>query len=134
MLHCTIDSCRLGMIRVSTSIHETSLVYDAANVIKQSLHVNLLPFSAPKPECTTDPECPLNLACIQERCQDPCFTTVCGTNAECRVNNHRAVCICRTGYIGDPYTICEERKLQLIFFKMKFIIFSRALFHDCLFF
>jgi len=67
-------------------------------------------FPAPKPECTSDPECPTNLACIQERCQNPCFTTVCGTNAECNVNNHRAVCICRAGYIGDPYTICEERK------------------------
>ena len=68
-------------------------------------------FSAPKPECTSDPECPAHLACIQEKCQDPCFSTVCGLNADCRASNHRAICVCRTGFIGDPYTICEERKL-----------------------
>ena len=67
-------------------------------------------FSAPQPECTSDPECPTHLACIQEKCQDPCFSTVCGQNAECRANNHRAICVCRTGFIGDPYTVCEERK------------------------
>lgn len=71
--------------------------------------------TAPKPECTSDPECPSHLACIQEKCQDPCFSTICGVNAECRANNHRALCICRTGYVGDPYTICEERKyLELV--------------------
>lgn len=66
--------------------------------------------SAPKPECTSDPECPSHLACIQEKCQDPCFSTVCGLNAECRASNHRALCVCRTGFTGDPYTVCEERK------------------------
>jgi len=70
-------------------------------------------FSAPKPECTSDPECPAHLACIQEKCQDPCFSTVCGLNADCRASNHRAICVCRTGFIGDPYTICEERKFNL---------------------
>ena len=68
-------------------------------------------FAAPRPECTTDPECPDHLACIQEKCQNPCFTTTCGVNAECRVTRHRATCYCRPGYEGDPYRICEERKL-----------------------
>jgi len=75
-----------------------------------NLHENNCIFSAPRPECTSDPECPIHLACIQEKCQDPCFTAKCGVNAECKVNNHRAVCVCRVGYIGDPYSICEERK------------------------
>lgn len=66
-------------------------------------------FSA-KPECTTDPECPDHLACITEKCQNPCFTSTCGVNAECRVIKHRATCICNRGYVGDPYRICEERK------------------------
>ena len=65
---------------------------------------------APRPECTTDPECPDHLACIQEKCQNPCFTTTCGINAECRVTRHRAICYCKPGYEGDPYRICEERK------------------------
>ena len=67
-------------------------------------------FSAPRPECTTDPECPDHLACIREKCQNPCFTTTCGVNAECRVTRHRAICYCKQGYEGDPYRICEERK------------------------
>jgi len=69
-------------------------------------------FSAPKPECTSDPECPIHLACIQEKCQDPCFTAKCGINADCKASNHRAVCVCRVGYVGDPYNICEERKIS----------------------
>ena len=71
---------------------------------------------AARPECTSDPECPISLACIQEKCQDPCFTTTCGLNAQCTANNHRALCICKSGYVGDPYTICEERKYFILFF------------------
>ena len=67
-------------------------------------------FSAPKPECTSDPECPNHLACIQEKCQDPCYSHSCGRNAECKAKNHRAICICFPGYVGDPYSFCEERK------------------------
>ena len=74
--------------------------------------------TAPRPECTTDPECPQHLACIQEKCQDPCYTSTCGVNAECKAKNHRAICVCIYGFVGDPYTICEERKtLSNIFFK-----------------
>ena len=66
-----------------------------------------------KPECTSDPECPDHLACIREKCQNPCFTTTCGVNAECRVTRHRAICYCKQGYEGDPYRICEERKQHI---------------------
>ena len=72
-------------------------------------------FSAKRPECTTDPECPDHLACIREKCQNPCFTTTCGVNAECRVTRHRAICYCKAGYEGDPYRICEERKHLYIY-------------------
>ena len=75
--------------------------------MSQNMHES---FSAIKPECTTDPECPDHLACIREKCQNPCFTTTCGVNAECRVTKHRAVCVCNQGFVGDPYRICEERK------------------------
>ena len=68
--------------------------------------------SAPRPECTTDYECPKHLACIREKCQDPCQTHTCGINAECMVRNHRALCVCLSGFVGDPFTICEERKLE----------------------
>ena len=85
-----------------------------------------MPISAPRPECTTDPECPDHLACIQERCQDPCTTLACGINAQCSVNNHRATCTCRRGFIGDPFTVCRERKdyLKPIPSKYYFMTFS----------
>ena len=48
-----------------------------------------------RPECTIDQDCPSNLACIREKCRDPCQNS-CGTNAECRTINHRANCRCKT--------------------------------------
>ena len=76
-------------------------------MIKQSQHA----LSAPRPECTTDSECPDHLACIQEKCLDPCTTLACGINAQCSVKRHRAICACRRGFVGDPNTVCKERKI-----------------------
>lgn len=59
-----------------------------------------------RPECTINSECPSNLACTNERCVDPC-PGLCGTNARCTVINHNAVCFCKQGYIGDPFSGCE---------------------------
>jgi len=67
-------------------------------------------FPAPQPECTKDPECRLDKACIQQRCENPCTGLTCGINAECKVRNHRALCICKRGFEGNPQTICEERE------------------------
>ncbi len=69
-------------------------------------------FSAPEPECRTDPECLLHEACLQQTCQDPCKTLRCGRNAECKVKSHTAYCVCKLGYEGDPRTVCEERKYK----------------------
>ena len=80
-----------------------------------TLVYTIIYFTAPRPECTTDPECPDHLACIREKCQNPCFTTTCGVNAECRVTRHRAICYCKPGYEGDPYRICEERKQEYFY-------------------
>ena len=82
-------------------------------------------FSAPKPECTTDPECPDHLACVQEKCKDPCYSNSCGRNAKCKAKNHRAICVCIYGYVGDPYTLCEERKIN-VFCSFVFDIHSKS--------
>lgn len=58
-----------------------------------------------RPECTTDSECPNNLACKNERCVSPCE---CSPGAQCNVINHRAVCRCPPGYKGDGYTQCVK--------------------------
>lgn len=58
-----------------------------------------------RPECISNGECPNHLACINQKCKDPC-PGVCGTNAECRVVSHAPNCFCNAGYIGDPFIRC----------------------------
>lgn len=58
-----------------------------------------------RPECTSSSECPSELACVNQKCQDPC-PGVCGHLAECKVRNHVPLCSCQIGYTGDPFTRC----------------------------
>lgn len=58
-----------------------------------------------RPECTISSECPSNLACIREKCLDPCPGS-CGIAAQCNVFNHIPICTCLEGYTGDPFTSC----------------------------
>lgn len=66
-----------------------------------------------RPECVVSSECPLNKACISEKCVDPCPGT-CGQNARCNVVNHNPICSCSPGNTGDPFTGCIalDRKLS----------------------
>lgn len=67
-----------------------------------------------RPECSISAECPSNLACIQQRCSDPCVGA-CGSHTYCSVTNHNSVCQCEPGYTGDPFSICTEiRKCKLL--------------------
>ena len=59
-----------------------------------------------RPECTINPECPPHLACMQQRCRNPC-DGICGVNAQCSVVNHNAVCSCNDNYRGDPFSLCQ---------------------------
>lgn len=59
-----------------------------------------------RPECTTNSECSRSLACINERCVDPCRGS-CGSFATCYVNNHRPICTCLDQYTGDPFSACS---------------------------
>lgn len=61
-----------------------------------------------KPECISNSECAPHLACIKQKCRDPCIKA-CGTNAECRVVSHSAMCICPQGYLGDPFIQCSVK-------------------------
>lgn len=65
-----------------------------------------------RPECVTNSECASNLACINRHCKDPC-PGLCGSNAECRVVSHTAVCVCRNGYVGDPFSQCALKQEAL---------------------
>ena len=65
--------------------------------------------SCERPECTSNNDCPFHLACLNERCQDPCN---CAPGAQCRVDNHVATCKCLPGYVGDAYTRCTLVEVQ----------------------
>lgn len=58
-----------------------------------------------RPECTISSECSANLACVNERCVDPCPGS-CGLSAQCHVINHSPSCSCLSGFTGDPFSGC----------------------------
>lgn len=58
-----------------------------------------------RPECTVSSECPLNKACIKQKCSDPCPGT-CGLGANCETINHSPICSCPEDLTGDPFTKC----------------------------
>ncbi|CAB4059875.1 unnamed protein product [Lepeophtheirus salmonis] len=60
-----------------------------------------------EPGCRSDLECQFTQACIKKECQDPCLLLNCGNNAECIVRSHQALCKCKEGHKGDPYTFCK---------------------------
>ena len=63
-----------------------------------------------QPECTNDAGCPLQQACIGQKCRDPCPGS-CGVGAECFVVNHAPICTCPVGYTGDPMTQCAPEPI-----------------------
>lgn len=58
-----------------------------------------------RPECSINSECQSNMACIREKCKDPCPGS-CGINAVCNVINHTPICSCPDSYTGDPFNSC----------------------------
>ena len=75
-----------------------------------------------RPECLIHSECRSNLACIDEKCRDPC-PGACAANADCTVIKHNAVCQCRNGYEGDPFSGC--RRVTTSEYSMPFICFIK---------
>lgn len=66
------------------------------------------PYEGCRPECVINSDCSPNLACIRNKCQDPC-PGICGQNAECKVINHIPTCSCVATFVGDPFTSCQLR-------------------------
>lgn len=60
-----------------------------------------------KPECVVSTECPMNRACVNQKCIDPC-PGVCGINAKCDALSHSPFCSCGSGQIGDPFVKCFD--------------------------
>lgn len=62
-----------------------------------------------RPECISNSDCASSLACINNKCKDPCIG-VCAFNAECRVISHTPMCACSNGLVGDPLIQCFEKQ------------------------
>ncbi|XP_043214270.1 neurogenic locus notch homolog protein 1-like isoform X1 [Amphibalanus amphitrite] len=62
-------------------------------------------------ECVDHSNCPATQACYNYICTNPCLSSsggnVCGTNALCRAQNHKAICYCPPEYTGEPLTECR---------------------------
>lgn len=81
-----------------------------------------------RPECTVNSDCPVHLACINERCKDPCPGS-CGHYAECHVQSHNPSCYCLDGYQGDPFNGCSKIPTQCKKIKVFFIITYNTYLH-----
>lgn len=60
-----------------------------------------------RPECLRNADCSATLACITEKCRNPC-KGACGIHTICTVINHNPVCQCEPGFTGDPFSSCKE--------------------------
>lgn len=64
------------------------------------------PYEGCRPECSTNAECNRDLACLRNKCTNPCRGT-CGQHALCEVVNHIPICSCPPDYTGDPFSNCH---------------------------
>ena len=84
------------------------------------------PYAECRPECTINSDCPKYLACVNQKCVDPCPGS-CGINALCNVVNHDPYCSCPRGYSGDAFVECRIREYQNI----KFLCLNEILSWEC---
>ena len=86
-----------------------------------------------RPECLLSSDCPPQMACIRQKCSDPC-TGICGSNALCRAVNHRSICSCPPDFTGDPFVSCNKQAgilhlailIKNVFFDQKILMSSWA--------
>lgn len=58
--------------------------------------------------CSSNNDCPTDKTCQNEQCVNPCvYHNPCAPRAECRAQNHLAVCRCPVDFLGNPYVDCR---------------------------
>lgn len=57
-----------------------------------------------------DEDCPLDTACVNSRCVNPC-EGACGINSLCKVVNRKAICMCPDGYESIKDNSCKKKIL-----------------------
>lgn len=73
-----------------------------------------------RPECASNSECPSHLACINQKCKDPC-PGACGTYALCHVISHTPMCTCQDGYVGNPMIQCTVQQSKYLHSQSKLV-------------
>lgn len=59
--------------------------------------------------CRSNNDCPGDRSCINGQCINPCvYEHPCSSQAECKVQNHFALCRCPPGMVGNPYVACRQ--------------------------
>ncbi|CAL4065693.1 unnamed protein product, partial [Meganyctiphanes norvegica] len=57
--------------------------------------------------CENNDECTSDNSCINNLCYDVCSLGICGTDADCKIHDHRPICTCPPGTTGDPLIKCQ---------------------------
>lgn len=65
------------------------------------------PYIGCNPECVTNTDCPMDKACIRNKCTNPC-PGICAINAICNVYNHIPMCSCPDGMSGNAFVECHQ--------------------------
>lgn len=81
------------------------------------------PYIACRPECVLNTDCPMDKACVRNKCVNPCIGT-CGQNAICTVFNHIPMCSCTPNTSGNAFVICLPIKGRYL---PTFLYWSRRL-------
>lgn len=66
------------------------------------------PYEGCRPECIVNSDCPPMLACMQNKCKNPC-PGICAPNGICQVVNHLPSCYCPPGLTGNAYVNCIDK-------------------------
>lgn len=67
-------------------------------------------------ECMSNNDCPNDKRCLNEQCVNPCiYENNCALKAECIPQDHKSLCKCLPGFIGNPYVNCApEPKYECV--------------------
>ena len=61
--------------------------------------------------CKVAGDCNYDEGCINNACINPCNLSDCGLNTDCYPYYHRPVCVCKAGFMGDPFLGCYSQTL-----------------------
>ena len=84
--------------------------------IYHTTHI-IAPRPEPEPECRVDRDCPSQMACIDERCQNPCrVANPCTGSQQCLVTDtlptRTVACACPQGFVFGSNGECKQGKIQ----------------------